>query len=77
MTEDDEDDGFWKNRRLSNQGIVMEGVREYCEEMEVRLLKRNGRYVIKARNEGGHNSTEVDLLDLIQWLQKLNEQEKA
>lgn len=69
MTEDDEDDGFWKNRRLSNQGIVMEGVREYCEEMEVRLLKCNGRYVIKALNEGGHNSTEVDLLDLINWLQ--------
>lgn len=77
MTEDDEDDGFWKNRRLSNQGIVMEGVREYCEEMEVRLLKRNGRYVIEARNEGGYNSTEVDLLDLIQWLQKFHEQEKA
>jgi hypothetical protein len=54
------------------KAIVMEGVREYCEEMTVRLRKTNGRLVIEARNEGGHNSTEVDLVDLLDWL-KANE----
>lgn len=52
--------------------IVMEGVREYCEEMDVSLRTTNGRLVIEARNECGHNSTEVDLLDLLDWL-KANE----
>jgi hypothetical protein len=53
--------------------IVMEGVREYCEEMDVKLGKGdNGRLVIVALNEAGYNSTEVDLLDLLEWL-KVNE----
>lgn len=55
------------------KAIVMEGVREYCEEMDVKLrTSDNGRLVIVALNEGGHNSTEVDLLDLLEWL-KTNE----
>ena len=55
---------------MRTEKIVMEGVREYCEGMDVRLEKnKEGRWVIDARNEGGHNSTEVDLLDLLQWLQ--------
>lgn len=55
----------------------MTGVREYAEKMEVELFveqpdKYNGldreRLVIQAYNEGGHNSTSVDLLDLLYWL---------
>jgi hypothetical protein len=48
----------------------MIGVREYCEGMAVELWRdgQSGRLVIKAWNEAGHNSTEVDLCDLIHWL---------
>ena len=61
----------------------LDGVTEYCEEMPVELAETTGTYVygvpdelrpergrivIRAMNEGGHNSTEVDLLELIAWL---------
>lgn len=48
--------------------IPMVGVREHQEELPVSLTERNGRQVVYAQNEGGHNCTEVDLLDLIAWL---------
>lgn len=66
-------------------GTIMEGVREYSEEMEVRLeategmykygvpdeeREGHGRLVIRAWNEGGYNSTQVDLLELLQWLRE-------
>jgi len=59
--------------------MIMVGVQEYCEEMSVKLIQRideledgigNGRWVIKALNEGGYNSTEVDVLQMIDWLKK-------
>lgn len=64
-------------------GTRLGGVTEYCEDMPVELAETTGRYVygipeeewpgrgrivILAKNEGGHNSTEVDLLELIAWL---------
>lgn len=51
---------------------AMEGVREYAEEMAVHLVKAadEDRWVIKAWNEAGYNSTEVDLFDLLYWLRK-------
>jgi hypothetical protein len=53
--------------------IVMEGVREYSEEMSVGLsTNRDGRIVVVASNEGGYNCTKVDLVDLLDWL-KANE----
>lgn len=58
----------------TDNGIEMGGVREYCEEMPVRLCTHdtpNGkRLVVGALNECGHNGTEVDLLDLIAWVKK-------
>jgi len=50
--------------------MILEGVREYCEKEPVEIDTENGREVIVAANEGGHNSTRVDLLDLINWLKK-------
>jgi len=49
----------------------MKGVREYVESEPVRLVRRpyNGRLVIRAMNEGGNSYTDVDLLDLMEWLQ--------
>jgi len=49
--------------------LTMEGVREYAEEMDVQLVQQDdGRWVIKAKNEAGHNCTLVDVLDLVNWL---------
>ena len=46
------------------------GVREYQESDTVELWRHsNGRAVIRAYNECGNNYTEVDLWDLIKWLQ--------
>jgi hypothetical protein len=49
---------------------VLEGVREYAEgyPVELRRNTRTGRLLVTAYNEGHHNSTEIDLLDLIDWL---------
>lgn len=51
---------------------LLQDVREYCEGMGVLLGtdEDSGREVIKAVNEGGYNSTHVDLLDLITWLKQ-------
>lgn len=52
--------------------VTLTGVREYWEERPVTICKNeeNGRLVIHATNEGGHNATEVDLRDLLGWLAK-------
>lgn len=45
-------------------------VREYTEGVPVELwLNDHGRVVIRAYNEGMHNCTEVDLEDLLDWVQ--------
>ena len=49
---------------------VMEGVREYAEEFPVELRVSDGRIVVRAKNEGGHNVTEVDLFDLLAWYER-------
>ena len=50
--------------------IKMKGVREYNEGMlvELDLAENDNRTVIVAYNEAGYNSTEVDLLDVIEWV---------
>jgi hypothetical protein len=52
------------------EAVPMDGVREYCEGYAVRLSVEDGRLTVQASNEGGHNSTEVDLLDVIGWLRR-------
>lgn len=52
------------------EAIIMEGVTEYAEGMDVSLSTRNGRLTIDAKNEGGHNGTDVDLVQLLLWVQK-------
>jgi hypothetical protein len=44
-------------------------IREYNAKRKVAITK-NGqdRWVIIAYNEGGYNSTEVDLIDVIDWV---------
>ena len=49
---------------------IMEGVTEYAEEMDVRLSVTKGRIVVGASNEGGFNGTEVDLVQLLEWVHK-------
>ena len=50
--------------------IIMEGVKEYAEGMDVRLGAINGRLTIDAKNEGGHNGTDVDLVQVLEWVHK-------
>ena len=55
--------------------IVMAGVEEWAEGYPVILTKRDDgegseRHLIEAANEGGFNHTQVDLLQLIQWLRE-------
>jgi hypothetical protein len=51
---------------------LMEGVRDHCEGYTPELYKdeTSQRLVIRAFNEAYYNVTEVDLLDLIEWLKK-------
>ena len=49
---------------------TMTGVREYGSGYAVELVRNQatGRLVIRAFNEGRNNVTEVDLFDLLDWL---------
>lgn len=44
------------------------GVREYCEGEPVEIWSVGGRLVVRAYNEARFRGTDVDLLDLIEWL---------
>jgi hypothetical protein len=48
----------------------MAGVREYTDGDAIEHTRHDGtgRLVIRAFNECGNNYTQVDLLDLIEWL---------
>ena len=48
----------------------MVGVTEYGEGSEVQLRYENGRPVIVASNEAGYSSTFVDLIQLLEWVNK-------
>ena len=52
--------------------IEMNEVTEYCEGRTVYLAQEetNGRTVVRAVNEGGYNCTEVDIVQLLEWLKK-------
>ena len=49
---------------------VMTGVTEYEEGMDVELVYYKDRPMILAKNEAGYNCTRVDLLDLLNWVEK-------
>jgi hypothetical protein len=68
--------------KKNEEGVLMSGVTEYVEGYEVRLVETTGAYfsgrdgtrpgrgrlAIMALNEGGHNCTEVDLLEVLAWV---------
>ena len=43
-------------------------IREYEEEMDVEIERYCGRLVVKSYNEGGHNMTRTDLLDILRFV---------
>lgn len=58
---------------IETQIATLPTVREWVEEMPVELwVNRGGRLVLRAYNEDGHNSTEVDVFDLLAWLREEN-----
>ena len=46
------------------------GIREYAEGMTVKIREENERLVVRAYNEGGYNLTDVDLLDILDWVKE-------
>lgn len=48
--------------------MIMEHVREYSEGLPVDILKHKDRPIIVAANEGGYNSVQIDLIDVITWI---------
>jgi hypothetical protein len=53
----------------SHRVAVMEGVREHNEGLPVELWRdERGRLVIRAYNEAGCNSVDLDLWDILDWL---------
>jgi len=59
---------------------IMDGVTEYEEGMEVKLVyqkdrhTKKERYMVLAMNEAGHCCTRVDLIQLLDWV-KINKPE--
>jgi hypothetical protein len=49
---------------------VMVGVTEYGEGMDVKLGYDKGRPVIVASNEAGYCGTFVDLIQVLEWVNK-------
>ena len=58
---------------IETQIANLPDVREWNEGMSVELwVNRAGRLVLRAYNEAGHNSTEIDVFDLLAWLKREN-----
>ncbi len=58
---------------LETQLTTLPDVREWVEGMPVELwVNRANRLVLRAYNEDGHNSTEIDVFDLLAWLKSGN-----
>lgn len=52
--------------------IKMEGVTEYCEGYPVEFgsSEEDGPLCVIAFNEGGYNSTAINVQELVDWLKK-------
>ena len=51
---------------MEKEIISTEEVREYAEGENVEIdAHENGRLIVRAINQGGHDSTEIDLQDLL------------
>lgn len=58
---------------IETQIAALPDVREWKEGMAVELwVNRANRLVLRAYNEDGHNSTEIDVFDLLVWLKSEN-----
>lgn len=50
------------------EAIAMQGVTEYAEGFDAQLVWSHGRLAVQARNEGGFNTTAIDLMELLAWV---------
>jgi hypothetical protein len=59
-----------RGKAKSAKLCVMEGVREYGDGQAVELWLDGGtgRAVIRALNEGGYACTDIDFVDMLDWL---------
>lgn len=49
---------------------MMPKIREYIESYPVRIIEVEDRLAIEAWNEGGNSNTQVDLLDVLEWVRE-------
>lgn len=49
----------------------LDGIRGGDTGFPVQLVREDGRLAVRAINEGGFSCTDVDLLDLVEWLHRL------
>lgn len=62
--------GYYSELVKSDNATEMGCVREHSENMKVFISNVNDREVIEAYNEGGYNFTQVDLLDVVDWVKR-------
>ena len=55
-------------KALLKSYTVLDGVKEYEEHYDVELQYQAERPVVVAFNEGYHNQTKVDLIQLLKWV---------
>jgi hypothetical protein len=60
------------NKELVERDGIVTDIREYFEEYPVTIYKNeNDRWVVYAKNEGGYNSVEIDLEDILETVEHL------
>lgn len=57
-----------ENYPVSVQLITDESLSYFCDSKNEKINHGLNRLVISALNEGGHNSTQVDLIDLLKYV---------
>lgn len=57
--------------KIKGNYMKLTGVTEYSENMDIEIDRNdNNKLVIRAYNQGGHDCTEIDLLELVFFLKK-------
>lgn len=63
----------YRQARALETKIASLPVREWVEGLPVEIwVNRGGKVVLRAYNEDGHNSTEIDVFDLLAWFKSEN-----
>ena len=61
-----------KRREADEATAIKTSIRDGCDQLdgEVKVVRLEGRWYVRAYNEGGYNCTTVDLYDLLDWVRE-------